>query len=308
MRHFGCKGFSSKCVFCNSVFPIDLDSTVQWHIANYNLLLYGISHSEIIFLVFFLIIYHYGYCLNVSMFWTSSLFFSLTSLYLLIVGIQSYCCTWSYSMTHTHTHARTRTLGRNPRAEGSARRREHQHTTLTSDRHPSPPPAEFESANPASERPQTYALDRVATALNLWSLNVVSVAFKKYYCLTENLLPNYNDYSLDDVNGNTRQQPLFCVVWYEVTSSGSVTWRGNTIFTRKSVSSLITLKVLSPFKLGLWRHSRTKLFRNRGYLVTKESPVVTSVVSRGSWRLTGHPLHSPLDHVQTFMHICFVFP
>jgi hypothetical protein len=32
------------------------------------------------------------------------------------------------------------------------------------------------------------------------------------------------------------------------------------------------------------------------------------VVSRGSWRLTGHPLHSPLDHMQTFLHVCFVFP
>ena len=30
------------------------------------------------------------------------------------------------------------------------------------------------------------------------------------------------------------------------------------------------------------------------------------VVSRGSWRLTGHQLHSPLDHVQTFLHVCLV--
>ena len=31
------------------------------------------------------------------------------------------------------------------------------------------------------------------------------------------------------------------------------------------------------------------------------------VVSRGSWRLTGHQLYSPLDHVHAFLHVCLVF-
>jgi len=33
---------------------------------------------------------------------------------------------------------------------------------------------------------------------------------------------------------------------------------------------------------------------------------ISGVVSRGSWRLTGHQLHSPLDHVHSFLHICLV--
>jgi len=28
----------------------------------------------------------------------------LTPFYLLTVGVESYCCTWSHSMTHTHTN------------------------------------------------------------------------------------------------------------------------------------------------------------------------------------------------------------
>jgi len=29
------------------------------------------------------------------------------------------------------------------------------------------------------------------------------------------------------------------------------------------------------------------------------------VLSRGSWRLTSHPLYAPLDHTQTFLHVSF---
>ena len=56
------------------------------------------------------------------------------------------------------------TLGRTPLDEWSARRRYlylTRHTTLTRDRHP----AGFELAIPASERPQTHALDSAATGL-----------------------------------------------------------------------------------------------------------------------------------------------
>jgi len=33
-------------------------------------------------------------------------FIPLTSVYLLTVDVQGYCCIWSHSMTHTHTHTR----------------------------------------------------------------------------------------------------------------------------------------------------------------------------------------------------------
>jgi hypothetical protein len=48
-----------------------------------------------------------------------------------------------------------------------------QHTTLTRDRHPSPP-AELEPAIPASERPQNHSLDRVATRTPNYSVNNLS--------------------------------------------------------------------------------------------------------------------------------------
>jgi len=59
----------------------------------------------------------------------------------------------------THTHGKT------PQDEGSARRRGFctctANTTFTRD------PAAFEPAIPVSERPQTCALDRVATGIGL---------------------------------------------------------------------------------------------------------------------------------------------
>jgi len=58
--------------------------------------------------------------------------------YLLIVGVDGYCCTWSHSMTRARasTHTQTHTLGRTPLDEGSARRRrlyktQHLQTTNT---------------------------------------------------------------------------------------------------------------------------------------------------------------------------------
>ena len=68
----------------------------------------------------------------------------MTSFYLFIVGVEGYCCTWSRSLTHI--------LGRTPLDEGSARRRDLPHNTGK----PPMPPAGFEAAIPASERPQTH--------------------------------------------------------------------------------------------------------------------------------------------------------
>jgi len=57
----------------------------------------------------------------------------------------------------------TITLGKTPLDERSARRRDLYLTTHnTHNRQTSMPSSGFESAIPASERPQTYALDRVA--------------------------------------------------------------------------------------------------------------------------------------------------
>jgi hypothetical protein len=69
--------------------------------------------------------------------------------------------------THTHTHTHSHTLGRTPLDRGSARRMDlylttqNKHKNLTSIHQTG-----FEPAIPASERPQTHALDRVATDEN----------------------------------------------------------------------------------------------------------------------------------------------
>jgi hypothetical protein len=77
--------------------------------------------------------------------------------------VEDYCSMWSYWKIHTHTHARARTIGRNPLDEGLACRRNLYPTTknLTTDRFP------FEPAVPASERPQSHALDRAVTGFDL---------------------------------------------------------------------------------------------------------------------------------------------
>jgi len=49
------------------------------------------------------------------------------------------------------------------------------------------------------------------------------------------------------------------------------------------------------------------LFSFPVYIVITDGDCGCSLVSRGSWRLTGHQLHSPLDHVHAFLHVCLVF-
>jgi len=64
--------------------------------------------------------------------------------------------------THTYTKTHTSTICRNPLDEGSACRRDLYLTTkiLTTDRLP------FEPAVPASDRPQSHALDRAVTGFD----------------------------------------------------------------------------------------------------------------------------------------------
>ena len=69
---------------------------------------------------------------------------------------------WPFSITFRHT-----TVGRTPLDEGSARHRDLYLTTHnTHNRQLSMSSALFKPANPASERPQTRALDRAATGIN----------------------------------------------------------------------------------------------------------------------------------------------
>jgi len=82
--------------------------------------------------------------------------------------------THTYTHTHTHTHCTT------PLDEGSALAEvSTQHTTLTGDRHPLLPTG-FEPAIPASEWPQTLALDRASTLDMQQKLTVIcfSVTFR----------------------------------------------------------------------------------------------------------------------------------
>jgi len=83
---------------------------------------------------------------NYSAFFLIISSFSLQSglFYLLIVGVDVFCWTWSHSVTHTQT------LGRIPLDVGSARRRDlHLTNRSTHKRQTSVPPAWFEPTIPA---------------------------------------------------------------------------------------------------------------------------------------------------------------
>jgi hypothetical protein len=82
-------------------------------------------------------------------------FLVLTSFYLLFVGKEA--------LYHTQTH----TLDRTPLDEGSARPRGlYLRAHNTQNRHPCPRRNSNSQSNPASERPQTHALDRAATGIS----------------------------------------------------------------------------------------------------------------------------------------------
>jgi hypothetical protein len=100
---------------------------------------------------------------------TRTFLISLTSFYLLIVGVEDYCCALSHSVTsthtQTHTHIHTHSVGllwmSDQPVAGTSTRLD---TNFTRQR--SRPPAGFEPAIRASEEPQTHALDRVATGID----------------------------------------------------------------------------------------------------------------------------------------------
>jgi len=81
-------------------------------------------------------------------------------------------CWWYNHCQLIHT-----ALGRTPLDEWLARRgtSNWQHTTPTTDRYPCPPAA-FEPTIPASERPQTHALDRAATGIGKETFSLLNIS------------------------------------------------------------------------------------------------------------------------------------
>jgi len=80
------------------------------------------------------------------------------------------------SQLHSVTHI---AIGRNPLDEWSAWCRNLYLTTNSTDkRQTSMPPAGFQPAIPASERPQTHALDRAATGIGSVSYSTMATQFQ----------------------------------------------------------------------------------------------------------------------------------
>jgi hypothetical protein len=100
----------------------------------------------------------------VCMTFVSCVTFFLSLTYLLIAGVRC-----RGLLLHLIPLSDIHTLGRTPLDEGSARRRDLYLTTHSiQSRNTSMPLAVFEPAIPASEPPQTNALDRAATAIGLY--------------------------------------------------------------------------------------------------------------------------------------------
>ena len=72
--------------------------------------------------------------------------------------MEGYCYIWSHLRTHTHTHTYVHTRVRAQDSFGRGIGPSQRHLPVNTQH-----PVGFEPAIPASERPQTHALDRVAT-------------------------------------------------------------------------------------------------------------------------------------------------
>jgi hypothetical protein len=107
-----------------------------------------------------------------SIFLSQSSLFSLLSVGVEVIVAIDHTQWHAHTHSNTHTHTHTYTLGRIPLDEWSVRRRDLYLTTHnTRNRQTRWPPAEFEPAVPASERPQNNALDRAATGIGVeWTL------------------------------------------------------------------------------------------------------------------------------------------
>jgi hypothetical protein len=109
-------------------------------------------------------------------FFLSFLFLILTSLYLLIVGVEDYFWTWSHTVTHI--------LCKTPLDEGSVRRRDLYLTTHNiHKRQTSMTAAGFEPTTPASYRPQTHVLGCAATEIGEQSFYGILVLCKAVFII-----------------------------------------------------------------------------------------------------------------------------
>jgi hypothetical protein len=85
----------------------------------------------------------------------------------------------TFNDRNTHTYTHTHTISRTPQDEESARNRDlHLKTHNTHKKQVSMPPAGFETAIPASERPQTHTLDRAATGIDQLSFMILKRVMK----------------------------------------------------------------------------------------------------------------------------------
>jgi len=113
------------------------------------------------------------------------------------------------------------TLGRNPLDRWSARRRDLYLTTHnTHNRQTSIPPAGFEPAIPASERPHTHALDRAATEIvgtytliKCWPVCRIKGLFTHWKYETPVSENAYQNEILDDKLNGTLQCWLHAWIW-----------------------------------------------------------------------------------------------
>jgi hypothetical protein len=98
---------------------------------------------------------------------TCTILISLISLYLIIVGVEDYCCALSQSVTRTHTHTHTHTIDRTPLDEWSARRRDLYPTTRDVHKPGIPAAGKIRTCNSNKWTAQTHDLDRAATGIRL---------------------------------------------------------------------------------------------------------------------------------------------
>ena len=123
-----------------------------------NLLSVSTSRAEKDLICFHTLVCYLSFSLSFFFFFFLSFFLSQSDLfYLIIVGLEGYCCTQSHWYTQTHTH----TLGRDLYL---TTHNIHKRQTSKSQRGSEP-------TIPASERPQTHALDRAATGTGFHLVN-----------------------------------------------------------------------------------------------------------------------------------------
>jgi hypothetical protein len=99
-------------------------------------------------------------------------FRSLASFYLLLLGVEGYCCICSYSRSNTHTYTRYNSpvLVISPQQQSLT-------TNNTHNRQKSMSPTGFETEILASEPPLTHALNRAATGSSVKNTIYIKTAY-----------------------------------------------------------------------------------------------------------------------------------